>query len=456
MTDNHQQQWQQSLHLIRQAVSEEQYKNYFEPLDFESYSERTHVLMLKVPSQYIYEYLEDHFVSLMTHVFMATFDKAVRLKYRLMITKENHKTVTVSGGETNREVQTNSSTPTWDTQLMQGKTFQTFIEGTANRLARSVGMHVAEHPGKGNFNPYFVFGPSGCGKTHLINAIGSRTHELYPRKRVLYVSARIFQVQYTDSVRQNNTNDFISFYQSIDMLIVDDIQEWATSPRTMDTFFYIFDHLLRIGNQIVLAADRPPVELQGVKDRLLTRFKVGMTVELEKPNPQLCIDILKAKCQRDGLKIPHDVITYIARTANGSVRDLEGVLNSLMAFSIFYNSNIDMELAERIVSRAVRTEERPLTIDEIMHAVCEVFHVTERDVQGKSRKQQTVIARQTVMYLAQRNCHLTTSRIGQMVGGRDHSTVLHSCAAVEKRMQHDPDYSLQVKELERRLESINA
>ena len=456
MTDNHQQQWQQSLHLIRQTVSEEQYNNYFEPLEFESYSERTHVLMLKVPSQYIYEYLEQHFVSLMTHVFKTTFDKSVRLKYRLMITKENHKTVTVSGSEASRMEQTDSSAPAWETQLMQGKTFQTFIEGTANRLARSVGMHVAEHPGKGNFNPYFVFGPSGCGKTHLINAIGSRTHELYPRKRVLYVSARIFQVQYTDSVRQNNTNDFISFYQSIDMLIVDDIQEWATSPRTMDTFFYIFDHLLRIGNQIVLAADRPPVELQGVKDRLLTRFKVGMTVELEKPNPQLCIDILKAKCQRDGLKIPHDVITYIARTANGSVRDLEGVLNSLMAFSIFYNSDIDMELAERIVSRAVRTEERPLTIDEIMHAVCEVFHVTERDVQGKSRKQQTVIARQTVMYLAQRNCHLTTSRIGQMVGGRDHSTVLHSCAAVEKRMQHDPDYSLQVKELERRLESINA
>ncbi|MCR4918844.1 MAG: chromosomal replication initiator protein DnaA [Prevotella sp.] len=456
MTDNHQQQWQQSLQLIRQAVSPEQYSNYFEPLDFESYSERTHILMLKVPSQYIYEYLEKHFVSLMTHVFRSTFDESVKLKYRLIITKEKRKTVTVSGSETDSSAPADSSAPTWDTQLMAGKTFQTFIEGTANRLARSVGLHVAEHPGKSNFNPYFVFGPSGCGKTHLINAIGCRAHELYPTKRVLYVSARLFQVQYTDAVKQNNTNDFISFYQSVDMLIVDDIQEWATSPRTMDTFFHIFDHLLRIGHQIVLAADRPPVELQGVKDRLLTRFKVGMTVEVEKPNPQLCMDILKAKCQRDGLRIPHDVITYIARTANGSVRDLEGVLNSLMAFSIFYDSDLDMELAERIVSRAVRTEEKPLTVDEIANVVCELFHVTERDIQGKSRKQQIVIARQTVMYLAQRKCHLTASRIGQMVGGRDHSTVLHSCAAVEKRMQKDPDYSLQVKDLERQLESSSA
>jgi chromosomal replication initiator protein len=454
MANNHRTLWEKSLQLVRQTVSEEQYNNYFAPLDFESYSERSHVLLLKVPSQYLYEYLEKHFVGVMRHVFKSVFGTDVVLRYRLVIAKEEKQTVTVTGentpdtpGADNREEPNDG----WDAQLMPNKTFQTFIEGAANKLARSVGVHVAEHPGKQNFNPFFIYGPSGCGKTHLINAIGCRSREIYPRKRVLYVSARIFQVQFTDAVKRNTTNDFINFYQSIDVLIVDDIQEWASSPKTLDTFFHIFDHLLRIGHQIVLAADRRPVELQGVKDRLLTRFKVGMTAELEKPNTQLCIDILKAKCHRDGLKVPQDVINYIAQTANGSVRDLEGVLNALMAFSIVYDTNIDMKLAERIIRQTVKTEERPVAIDTIVQAVCDHFHVTERELQGPSRRQQTVMARQTAMYLAQKLTHMTASRIGQLVGGRDHSTVLHSCKAVEKRMKGDPDYALTVKEVEQQL-----
>ena len=193
------------------------------------------------------------------------------------------------------------------------KTFQNFIEGDSNKLPRTVGLSIAEHPGTSTFNPFFVFGPSGCGKTHLINAIGVKCKEMFPAKRVLYVSARLFQVQFTDAVRQNTVNDFIQFYQSIDVLIVDDIQEWATATKTLDTFFFIFDHLFRLGKQIVLASDRPPVDLQGVKDRLLTRFSCGLIAELEKPNVELCKDILTAKCRRDGLKIPGDVIPVYRR-----------------------------------------------------------------------------------------------------------------------------------------------
>jgi chromosomal replication initiator protein len=333
-------------------------------------------------------------------------------------------------------------------QLDVHKTFQTFIEGDSNKLPRTVGLSIAEHPGKSTFNPFFIFGPSGCGKTHLINAIGLRCKELYPAKRVLYVSARLFQVQYTDAVRRNTTNDFINFYQTIDVLIVDDIQEWANSPRTLDTFFFIFDHLFRLGKQIILASDRPPIDLQGVKDRLLTRFSCGLIAELEKPNVQLCIDILNAKCRRDGLKIPADVIQFVAETANGSVRDLEGVVNSLMAYSIVYNSNVDMRLAERIIKRAVKVDNHPLTVDDILEKVCDHYNVAQQHVFSKSRKRNYVLVRQVSMYLAQKYTKMPASRIGQLIGGRDHSTVIHSCSTVEQRLKVDKAFCSEINSIE--------
>ena len=333
-------------------------------------------------------------------------------------------------------------------QLDPKKTFQTFVEGDSNKLPRTVGLSIAEHPGKSTFNPFFVFGPSGCGKTHLINAIGVRCKELYPQRRVLYVSARLFQVQFTDAVRRNTTNDFINFYQSIDVLIVDDIQEWANSPKTLDTFFHIFDHLFRIGKQIILASDRPPVDLQGVKDRLLTRFACGLIAELEKPNVQLCIDILTMKCRRDGLKIPADVIQFIAETANGSVRDLEGVVNSLMAYAIVYNTSIDMRLAERIIKRAVKVDNHPLTIDDILEKVCQHYNVSQQHVFSKSRKRDYVQVRQVSMYLAQKYTKMPASRIGQLIGNRDHSTVIHSCNTVEQRLKVDKAFSAELNSIE--------
>jgi chromosomal replication initiator protein len=271
---------------------------------------------------------------------------------------------------------------------------------------------------------------------------------MYPQKRVLYVSARLFQVQFADATRQNTVNDFLHFYQTIDVLIVDDIQEWATAPRTLDTFFHIFNHLFRNGKQIILASDRPPVDLQGMKDRLLTRFACGLIAELEKPNVQLCVDILHAKCRRDGLKIPEDVIQFIAETANGSVRDLEGVVNSLMAYSIVYNSSVDMRLAERVIKRAVKVDNKPLTVDDILERVCDHYNVSQQNVFSKSRKRDYVIVRQVSMYLAQKYTKMPASRIGQLIGGRDHSTVIHSCSTIEQRLKVDKSFSSELSSIE--------
>ena len=461
MNNNHQALWDECLRLIQANVTEQQFKTWFAPIAFESYSEKEKMLLVQVPSSYVCEYLEQYYVGLLSKVLARVFGSGVRLSYRIVTVKaQRNVTVDVESDGVTLEAQpvtrANQSPTVLDAatpqqlnpQLDVKKTFQNFIEGDSNKLPRTVGLSIAEHPGKTTFNPFFIYGPSGCGKTHLINAIGVRCKETYPQKRVLYVSARLFQVQYTDSVRHNTTNDFINFYQSIDVLIVDDIQEWMNSPKTLDTFFHIFDHLFRIGKQIILASDRPPVDLQGVKDRLLTRFACGLIAELEKPNVQLCIDILNAKCRRDGLKIPADVIQYIAETANGSVRDLEGVVNSLMAYSIVYNTHLDMRLAERIVKRAVKVDNHPLTIDDILEKVCRHYNVEQRQVFSKSRKREFVQVRQVSMYLAQKYTKMPASRIGQLIGNRDHSTVIHSCNAVEQRLKVDTTFSDEIRSIE--------
>ena len=239
-------------------------------------------------------------------------------------------------------------------KLDREKTFQSFIESESNKLARMAGLSIAEHPEESTFNPLYVYGPSGSGKSHLINAIGMRYKENNPQKQVLYVTARQFQMEFTDSVRQNTAKDFINCYQFIDMLIVDDIQEWMNAPKTLEAFFQVFNNLLRNGKQIVFACDRPPVELQGMEERLLKRFACGLVVELEKPDMQLCIDILNAKCHKSCMKIPSEVIEFIANTVNNSVYDLEGVMNSLKVYSTVNKSNIDMDIAKRVIMRYVK------------------------------------------------------------------------------------------------------
>ena len=461
MVNNPKALWDNCLSLIKDNVTEQQYKAWFEPIVFEKYDEDFQTLLVQVPSMYVYEYLEQYYVNLLSKVLTRCFGQNVQLKYRV-VTDKQHGINTVVEGEEPTSVEPapattrgNKSPTTLDAvshdlnpQLDIHKTFHNYIEGDSNKLPRTVGLSIAEHPGKTTFNPFFVYGPSGCGKTHLINAIGVRCKEMYHHKRVLYVSARLFQVQFTDASRKNTVNDFINFYQSIDVLIVDDVQEWATAEKTVATFFHIFDHLSRLGKQIILASDRPPVDLGWLPDRMLTRFSSGLIAELEKPNVQLCVDILNAKCRRDGLTIPADVIAFIAETANGSVRDLEGVINSLLTYSIVYNTNVDMMLAERVVKRAVKIDNKPLTVDDILEKVCNHYHVQQQNVFSKSRKRDYVMVRQISMYFAQKYTKMPASRIGQLIGGRDHSTVIHSCSTVEQRLKVDKAFFAELSSIE--------
>mgnify|MGYP002675616988 FL=1 len=455
--------WDNSLLLIKDSVTEQQYNTWFKPIVFESYKPSTKTLLVQVPSPFVYEYLEQNFVDLLSKVLHRNFGEGIRLTYRVVTDKEHKLSQDIEADPNDADLakqareraQQTAAQPAApqqqediDTQLDPKLTFNNYMEGDSNKLPRSVGLSIAEHPNTTQFNPMFIYGPSGSGKTHLVNAIGLKAKQMYPQKRVLYVSARLFQTQYTDAVLHNASNDFINFYQSIDMLIVDDIQEWAGKAKTLNTFFHIFNHLFRNGKRIILASDRPPVELKDMPDRLLTRFSCGLVCELEKPNIQLCVDILSNKIRRDGLKIPVDVISFIAQTCNGSVRDLQGAINGLLAYSIVYNSSIDIRLAERVIKRAVKVDDKPLTIDDIVETVCHHYNVTVTAVNSKSRKRDYVVARQVTMYLAQKYTKMPASRIGKLVGNRDHSTVIHSCSKVEERLKIAAGFSDELVSIE--------
>ena len=445
--------WNRCLHVIKDNIPETTYNTWFAPIVPLKYEDKT--LTLQVPSQFFYEFIEDKFVDLLRATLYKVIGEGTKLMYNVMVDKSSkttvnleasnrstavsHKSVIQAGNKTPNALQV-SSVQDLDSQLNPEYNFENFIEGYSNKLPRSVAQAVAENPAKTVFNPLFIHGASGVGKTHLANAIGTKIRELYPGKRVLYVSAHLFQVQYTDSVRNNTTNDFINFYQTIDVLIIDDIQEFAGVTKTQNTFFHIFNHLHQNGKQLVLTSDRAPILLQGMEERLLTRFKWGMVAELEKPSVELRKDILKNKIKRDGLQFSPEVIDYIAEHVNESVRDLEGVVISIMAHSTIHNKDIDLELAQRIIRKIVRSETKTITIDNIISTVCKHYDLEPSAIHTKSRKREVVQVRQVAMYLAKKHTDSSSSKIGQLIGGKDHATVLHACKIVKDQCEVDKSF----------------
>lgn len=454
--------WEEVLALIRDNVTPQQYATWFKPIVFLQYKEAERTVIIQVASRYVSEYLEGNYVELFRHVLRQVFGEHTQLQYfvpktlseeisnppQMQSDAQQDQTPTQQKQTTRTQKEDAQTAQRLDPRLNPRQTFDNYIEGASNKLPRSVGLSIAEHPNNSKFNPMFIYGPPGCGKTHLINAIGVHVYNHYPNKRVLYVTARQFEVQYTNAVMRKNINDFILFYQTIDVLIVDDVQEWEGKPGTQNTFFHIFNHLFKNGRRIIMVSDRSPVDLKDINERLLSRFSCGLIAELEKPNEELCIDILKSKIRRDALSIPDDVISFIARTANKSVRDLEGVINSLLAYSVVYSCNINMRLAERVIRRAVKVDDHPLTIDDILEKVCNHYGVTQAAINGKSRKRDYVVPRQLAMYFAQKYTKMTAARIGKLIGGRDHSTVIHSCTQIEKRLKVDKAFEDEVTSIE--------
>ncbi|MBN2767432.1 MAG: chromosomal replication initiator protein DnaA [Paludibacteraceae bacterium] len=461
MSNQHEQLWSRCLSVIKDNISEASYNTWFAPIVALKYEEN--VFVLQVPSQFFVEYIEEKYIDLLRVTLYRVVGQGTRLEYRVLIDKSSGKGTQIpSANEQPKPKQQVSGyispyhrpqLPEIDPQLNPSFNFNNLIEGNSNKLARTAGISIANEPGKTIFNPLFVYGQSGVGKTHLANAIGVMTKQLNPEKRVLYVSANTFQIQYTDAVRNNTVNDFLNFYQTIDVLIVDDIQEFAGKTGTQNTFFHIFNHLHQTGKQLVLTADRSPIVLAGLEQRLLTRFKWGLSAEIEKPDFELRKAILENKIYRDGLEIPIDVVNYIAENVVDNVRDLEGTLISLLAHSTLVDMPIDVALAEKVVSRIVNVTRKVNTVEKIRDVVCDYFSLSVDAISTKSRKREVVQARQIAMYLSKQMTKNSLSSIGFTIGQRDHATVLHACKIVTDLMQIDKNFRSSVKEIEEKLKA---
>jgi chromosomal replication initiator protein len=454
--------WNKCLEIIRDNVSETTFSTWFadiKPLKYEG-----NTLTIQVKSNFVYEFLEGNFVDLLRSTLFKVMGKGTQLMYSVLTDKDNNLTMEVStenhGSPCKRTANSGNSAPAamqqavqeLDSMLISRYTFDNYVEGISNRLSRSVAASVADKPGRA-FNPLFIHGSSGVGKTHLVNAIGIKIKELHPELRVLYVSAHLFQVQYTDSILQKNFNDFMRFYQSIDVLIIDDIQEFAGLQKTQNAFFHIFNHLHLNGKQLIMTSDRSPAQLQGMEERLITRFKWGMTAEIEKPDLELRKNILRNKIYRDGLKFPEEVISYIAEHVNASIRDLEGIVVSLMAHSTINNTDVNINLARRIIGDYSDYEKKTITIDDIIKTVSDYYGIECNAINTRSRKREVVLVRQVAMYLAKKHLDMSTSKIGKYIGDRDHATVLHACKTIENLTDTDKQFKVELEEIDNSLQS---
>lgn len=450
MESTPQDKWRNSLEFIRQNLPAEHFNTWFGPMKFVDFKDG--LLTIGVPNRFLPDYVEAHFLSVFQRALSGQFG-TFRLQYTYP--KEERppipqKAQPAPAAQTSHSPQQRGTLPPLDPQLRPSYTFDRFVKGESNKLALSVALNIADVPGKSTFNPFFLYGPSGVGKTHLVNAIGLRILERHPEKRVLFVTAHLFKTQFTDSIIHNTQNDFINFYQTIDVLIIDDIQEITTS-KTQMAFFHIFNHLQQNNRQIIITCDRPPALFEGIEERMLTRFKWGMVAEMEKPDTGLRRAILLSKIKRDGLQFPAEVVNYIATNVQSSVRELEGIINSVMAYSVVDNCEVDIELTKRVVARAINLEKKDLTEDVITETVCRQYDLKPRDLTSKSRKQPIVQARQIAMYLCHKYTGITYSQLGRRFGGRDHSTVLYACSQVARRISVDKKFRREVEEIESQL-----
>ncbi len=459
--------WGECLRILKNLVPDSVYDSWFAPVKAVDLEGST--LTIEVPSDTHRDHLENQLIRQLASTLKRVIGKDAKLIYNVRVVSDSVVSIphqndvpptnrAVPFPRSEREVMNPFIIPglrklSIDPQLNPRYSFDNFIEGVCNRLARTAGEKVAQEPGTNTFNPLFIYGGSGLGKTHLAQAIGLKIKELYPDKIVLYVSANRFMTQYMDAVNvQNKMTDFLQFYQMMDVLIIDDVQEFATRQGTQNAFFHVFNHLHQSGKQLILTSDRAPKEMEGLENRLLSRFKWGLSAELLPPDFSTRVKILRAKSTIEGIDLNDDIIEYIAGRVTGSVRELEGTLVSLMAHSTLNREDITMELAKRVTGQLVNVESAEISFEKIRDSVCEYFNLTQEAILSKTRKRAIVQARQITMYLARSLTKTSLASIGSKMGGKDHATVLHACSTVKDLMDTDKKFKGYVDDLQKRLQ----
>lgn len=485
--------WNKCLRHIKTHVGEQSYKTWFEPIIPYRYAEDT--LTIQVPSQFFYEWLEEHYLNILKQVISTELGPQGKLAYSIIIDKSNTKKhrgapmppqvnpynisipqpatgyppssntafpptsppaasfnmppafqaapanhVTPSAGKTNPFSLNSIGNEERKSHLNPNYCFENFIAGDCNQLAKSAAEAVAKRPGETSFNPLMVYGGVGLGKTHIVQALGNEVQNNYPDKFVLYVSSEKFTIQFIEALRNNDIQSFINFYFQVDVLIIDDIQFLSGKEKTQEVFFHIFNHLHQYKKQIIMTSDCPPRTLKGLQERLLSRFKWGLTADLQRPSFETRVAILQSKLESEGIYIPSDLQQYIAHSVDTNIRELEGVLISLMARSSLNKREIDLELAKEVLKNIVREIETEVNVDYIQKVVAEYFGISFDLLKGKSRKKEVAIARQVAMYLAKEYTDHSLKSIGGYFGGRDHSTVIHAIQVVNDTLDIDKNF----------------
>lgn len=463
--------WAECLSLIREQVPPKTFKTWFEPIHALSFQQD--VLIIQVPSLYVYECLEEHFVEILRNAIRSVIGPTAKLEYSVVV-EESRRTEPVSvkmSSNHTKKIEPNTAyydktangtalkNPfercnnrlQIDSQLNPSYTLESYIEGSCNRLAKSAGVAIAQSPGGTAFNPLLIYGGSGLGKTHLAQAVGLEVKQNFPEKVVLYVTTNVFQTQFTEAVRKNEINDFLHFYQLIDVLILDDIHELAGKTATQNTFFHIFNHLHQSGKQLILTSDRAPAELSGLEERLLSRFRWGLSAEIKAPDFETRMEIARFKAKKDGIDFSDEILEYICKYVNNNVRELEGAMISLLAQSTFNRKDLTVEVVKEILGKMVKRQMAELTVERIREVVCEYFNMPAQLLQEKTRKREVVQARQLAMYFSKNFTNASLSYIGNQIGKKDHTTVLYACKAVSDQMETDRAFRSRVEELQKKL-----
>jgi chromosomal replication initiator protein len=467
--------WFACLDLIKESVNSQSFKTWFEPIKPLNLSAGR--LTLEVPSQFFYDWIEEHYYSLINNIITRVLGNDARLEYSVRTEEPSVALDYEHGLADTRSKETGALPPQPDTFRIGGLsqtsrhrnhledkgfesflnpryTFDNFIKGDSNQLARAAASAVANNPGGTSFNPLVIYGGTGLGKTHLMQAIGDFALSNGKAKRIIYVSSEKFTVEFVDAIQSDRIRDFSSFYRSMDILIVDDIQFFSGKEKTQDNFFHTFNELHQIGKQIVLSSDRSPKELKGLDDRLLSRFQWGLTSDIQPPDLETRIAILRKKSEDDGIDLPQDVIECIATNVTSNIRELEGCLISLLAKASLEGREINVDLARDVLKVVVGDIRTPITIEEIQRVVCHYFNIPEDLIRAKTRRQEVVNARQIAMYIAKELTNSSLKTIGLHFGGRDHSTVIHAYQSVEDQMRLDQKYQANVVQIRRKLDLL--
>jgi chromosomal replication initiator protein len=460
--------WKDCLMVIRENVTEQSFKTWFEPIiPYKLINKR---LIIQVPSQFFYEWLENNYVKILRKALDYAIGKDGQLEYTIIIDSGGSKTPKADQGSTggssygrNANAQGNAVPKNpfeikmpqqivFDSQLKKSYSFDNYVEGSSNRLARAASYAVAQKPSVTAFNPLMIYGEVGLGKTHLVQAIGNYI-ESQPGndKLVLYCSSEKFTAQFINSIRENNLQDFMNFYMMLDVLIIDDIQFLAGKEKTQETFFHIFNHLHQSGKQIVMTSDRPPRELSGMEDRLLSRFKWGLTTDIQSPDLETRMAIIQNKLKSEKAEMDWDVVEYLANSVDSNVRELEGVLNSLIVDSALLQRKIDIELAKYRIKSLVEETQKTISIEKIIDVVTGHYNIKVADIKGKTRLREVVLPRQIAMYLTKEFTELSLKTIGYHFGGRDHSTVIHAIQTINDLQNQDRDLMMNIKEIKEKL-----